>query len=86
MKQTYTDEELNHRFHELHPEIKGSLTGDQLQIIRTILSGRDSVSILATASGKSACFQVAASILRFLRYNNTASLASDSYKTARSFA
>ena len=54
----YSDEELNALFHRIRPEIVEPLWEEQLKIIHSILSGRDTVNILPTGGGKSVCFQV----------------------------
>ena len=59
----YTDTFLNTCFHRLRPDLSSGLTDEQLTIIRRILSGRDTINILPTGSGKSVCFQIPAMIL-----------------------
>ena len=56
----YSDAELNEMFHRIRPDIVHPLWDEQLMIIRSILSGQDTVNILPTGGGKSACFQVSA--------------------------
>ena len=64
MKKSYTDDELNTVFHRIYPNIKkDDLNKEQLTIIRTILSGKDTLNILQTGGGKSACYLVPAMLL-----------------------
>ena len=57
-----SDEELNRVFHTLRPDITESLNSIQLEVIHSILSGRDTLTVMPTGSGKSVCFQVPAMI------------------------
>ncbi|MBQ1445769.1 MAG: ATP-dependent DNA helicase RecQ [Solobacterium sp.] len=56
---TYSDAGLNAVFRQIRPDIGDDLRQEQLQIIHSLLSGRDTISILPTGGGKSACFQIA---------------------------
>lgn len=57
-----SDDELNRVFHTLHPDITESLNSTQLEVIHSILSGRDTLTVMPTGSGKSVCFQIPAMI------------------------
>ena len=57
-----SDDELNRVFHTLRPDITESLNSIQLEVIHSILSGRDTLTVMPTGSGKSVCFQIPAMI------------------------
>ena len=59
---TCSNDELNRIFHTLRPDITGSLNSGQLEVIHSILSSRDTLTVMPTGSGKSVCFQIPAMI------------------------
>ena len=61
-----SDDELNRVFHTLRPDIAEPLNSTQLEVIHSILSGHDTLTVMPTGSGKSVCFQVPAMLFHGL--------------------
>lgn len=55
-----TSAQLNERWHRIRPDIREDLEDWQIDTIKSIMSGRDTLCIKSTGGGKSACYQVAA--------------------------